>query len=431
MGDMNMGKRFFSAIREPVRREIESLGEARIVVGIPSFFSEESITNVIRMVEEGLYTHYRDHHALILISDGGSTDDTREAAETIPEQGFSTRKIVSVYRGLPGKGSALRAVFEVARYLNAEAVAVIDSDLRSITPGWIRSLLDPIFNGFDYVTPDYTRFKYDGTITNTIAYMLIRSLYGVKLRQPIGGDFGISRRLVRRYLEHDVWESDIARFGVDIWMTTTAVVDGFRICQTRLGAKVHGAKDPGTDLSPMFRQVVGTIFRLMKPHEEFWKGVSDSANIPTFGDFSGQTAEPFEIDRQALMDYFRVGFQNFRGVWESVLSPVDIKLVESLAADGKAVPDLPIENWARIVYDYACAFHATPFQKFKLLDTMVPLYYARVASLVRSLENESVETAEIRFDEHAGVFEKMKPYLVEKWGRAGGEPWPTFSKMAS
>jgi len=211
-----MTRRFFSAIRDPVRREIERLGEARIVVGIPSFFSEESITTVIRVVEEGLYSHYRDHRALVIISDGGSTDDTREVASLIPEQAFSTRKIVSVYRGLPGKGSALRAVFEAARYLNAEAVAVVDSDLKSITPDWIRSLLDPVFNGFDYVTPDYNRYKFDGTITNTITYMLIRSLYGVRIRQPIGGDFGISKRLVRRYLEEDVWESDIARFGVDI-----------------------------------------------------------------------------------------------------------------------------------------------------------------------------------------------------------------------
>ncbi len=415
-----MNKRFFSAIRDNVRREIEHLGEARIVVGIPSFFSEDSITKVIQMVEEGLHLHYRDHRALILVSDGGSTDDTREVAQSIPDMGFSAQKIVSVYRGLPGKGSALRAVFEVARYLNAEAVAVIDSDLRSITPGWIKNLIDPVFNGFDYVTPDYNRYKFDGTITNTITYMLIRGLYGVRIRQPIGGDFGLSKKLVRHFLEQDVWDSDIARFGVDIWMTTTAVVDGFRVCQTRLGAKIHGEKDPGADLSPMFRQVVGTIFKLMVPHERFWKGVSGSVDVPGFGDYSGQTADPFDINREALADYFKVGFRNFHGIWESILSEEDYRLVEKIAASDETAIELPIETWARIVYDYACAFHATPYQRFKVLDTMVPLYYARVASLVNSLGNESAESSERYFEENAAVFEKMKPYLVEKWEKSGG-----------
>ena len=45
-------------------------------------------------------------------------------------------------------------------------------------------------------------------------------------------------------------------------MTTSALTGGFAVCQTRLGAKVHDPKDPGADLGPMFRQVVGTILRL-------------------------------------------------------------------------------------------------------------------------------------------------------------------------
>ena len=50
---------------------------------------------------------------------------------------------------------------------------------------------------------------------------------------------------------------DISTFGIDIWMTTSAITGGFAVCQTRLGAKIHDPKDPGSDLGPMFRQVVG------------------------------------------------------------------------------------------------------------------------------------------------------------------------------
>ncbi|MCX7825222.1 MAG: hypothetical protein N2689_06650, partial [Verrucomicrobiae bacterium] len=38
------------------------------------------------------------------------------------------------YHGLPGKGSAFRLIFSMADALGARACAVVDSDLRSITP---------------------------------------------------------------------------------------------------------------------------------------------------------------------------------------------------------------------------------------------------------------------------------------------------------
>ncbi len=143
----------------------------------------------------------------------------------------------------------------------------MDADLRSITPEWIELLIKPVLEeGYDYVAPYYMRHKYDGTITNTIVYPLTRALYGKRIRQPIGGDFGFSGRLASFYLDKDVWESDVARFGIDIWMTTTAVANGFKICQAFLGAKIHDAKDPGADLSAMLHQVVGSVFDLMEEY---------------------------------------------------------------------------------------------------------------------------------------------------------------------
>ena len=165
--------------------------------------------------------------------------------------------------GTGGKGAALRTIFEMAAALDVEALVVVDSDLRSIVPEWIELLAGPILKGgYDFVAPLYARYKFDGTITNTVTYPLTRALYGHRIRQPIGGDFGVSGDLVRHYLELDDWTDDISKFGIDIWMTTSALAGGFAVCQTRLGAKIHDPKDPGADLGPMFRQVVGTILRL-------------------------------------------------------------------------------------------------------------------------------------------------------------------------
>ena len=100
--------------------------------------------------------------------------------------------------GVGGKGAALRTIFEIAAQLNVQALVVVDSDLRSIVPEWIELLAGPILKGgYDFVAPLYARYKYDGTITNTVTYPLTRALYGHRIRQPIGGDFGVSGDLVK------------------------------------------------------------------------------------------------------------------------------------------------------------------------------------------------------------------------------------------
>ena len=408
--------RFSTALRPHVTAKIEQLGYADIVIGIPAYGSGDSIVHVIKTVVKGIEQYYPNLKALIMISDGGSTDDTRDLARTVDPKSYNIESIVTIYRGIPGKGSGLRAVFEVAAFLKARAVAVFDSDLLSITPEWVRNFLEPVFHGYDYVAPFYSRYKFDGTITNTIAYNLTRALYGKRIRQPIGGDFGISPALIKHYLDQDVWATDIAKFGIDIWMTTSAIVGGFRICQAKLGVKLHDHKDPSTDLGPMFRQVVGTIFQLMDQYKEYWLKVKGSVEVPTLGEFTGQKAEPFEIDQSNLVEYFKVGLNNFGGVWQNIIEEGDLKIIQKIARiDKNDQFFMPIETWIRIVYRYAGAFHATPRQRFKVLDTLAPLYYGRVASLVNELQDKTPEEAEQHFEQNALAFESMKEYMVAIW----------------
>ena len=223
---------------------------ADIVVGIPSFRNAATIGHVTEAAAEGLRRNFPNMRAVIVNADGGSEDGTRDrvraSADGVPI-------VTGRYQGRSGKGSAFRAIFEAVTLLGARACAVVDSDLRSITPEWIARLVGPIVRGeADYVTPLYARHKNDGTITNTIAYPLTRALYGARVRQPIGGEFGFGADLARVYLAEPVWESDVAKFGIDIFMTTTALARGVRVVQAFLGAKIHDPKDPGADLGPMF-----------------------------------------------------------------------------------------------------------------------------------------------------------------------------------
>ena len=55
----------------------------------------------------------------------------------------------------------------------------------------------------------------------------------------------------------------------------------------------------------------------------------------------------------------------------------------------------------------------------KIIDTLIPLYNARVASLVTVLADKNQEEAEEYYDAQALVFEEMKPYLLEHWPGEG------------
>ena len=157
--------------------KVSDIGEADILVGIPSFNNADTIGHVVRAASAGLAKYFPGVRAVLVNSDGGSTDGTPDVvARTvvdlgtmlISDQQSALHKIITPYHGIPGKGSAFRTIFEIARRLKVKACAVADSDLRSITPEWIELLLRPVLDeGYDYVAPYYLRHKYDGTITNS------------------------------------------------------------------------------------------------------------------------------------------------------------------------------------------------------------------------------------------------------------------------
>lgn len=412
--------KFHTALRAWANRRVEKIDHADMVVGIPCFNNDSTIEHVIDMVSEGIAQYYRDLRAVVIISDGGSTDDSREVARDKTVYPF-IEKFVTIYRGVPGKGSALRMIFESASFLEAKVCVIFDSDLRSITPDWIKALADPVLNhGHDFVAPVYSRYKYDATITNNIAYNLTRALYGKRVRQPIGGDFGFSNEMIKFYFNcgKDIWMADIARFGIDIWMTTTAIVENKSICQAYLGTKVHDVKDPLENLGPMFRQVVYPLFQLMEENAGIWKKIKSSQSIPTYGAPIEKEPEAFSVDLSGMIENFKEGFKNFSVLWERIINPRSFSALKNLTKKRKIENFLmPTEDWAKIVYDFAATFHTWKKDRRNLVDIMRPLYYARIASFINRTRDMETKEAEVIVDQQAQVFEELKPYLLKVWDR--------------
>ncbi|HET9084890.1 MAG TPA: hypothetical protein VFN41_10875, partial [Candidatus Limnocylindrales bacterium] len=442
------------------RDQIARLGSADIMVGIPSFKNAATIGYVVRAAQAGLVQYFPDLRPVVVNSDAGSPDGTgRVVVETEPpdyvEEILLTRPNHRLERvsltypeidGVGGKGAALRTIFEIAAALEVQALVVVDSDLRSIVPEWIELLSGPILKGgYDYVSPLYARYKYDGTITNTVTYPLTRALYGKRIRQPIGGDFGVSGDLVRHYLTLDDWTDDVSKFGIDIWMTTSALTGGFAICQTRLGAKIHDPKDPGADLGPMFRQVVGTILRLAVEYSDAWLPIRGSHPIPAYGFERIIDPPPLEVNTLRLLSEFHAGSLTLVDMWRSMLSPESLDAVLELAEEAGRLGDaaraklgiggdvasttattlemaeaasafhFPDDLWAKVIFDLVLTARNPPHPLESLVAALVPIYFGRVGSFVIENRHITTEQAEDRVERQAREFELLKPYLVQRW----------------
>jgi len=413
-------------VEQNLQVEINEIKEADILVGFPSYNDVRTIGHVVRTITAGLLKYFPDARAVLVNSDGGSTDGTQE--ESLKAQaenfkvistshpGYPVHKIVTPYHGIPGKGSAFRTIFEVATALRVKACAIVDSGLRSITPEWIELLLKPIYeDDFDYVAPLYARHKFDGTITNSIVYPLTRALYGKRVRQPIASDSGFSGKLAEFYLIKGTWDSDVIQFGIDMWMTTLAITAGFKVCQSHLGPRISDAKGPGSDLGSLFTQVVSSVYDLTEKYEDSWKKVKESQLIPTFGLEHETGLESVTVNVGQMIRSFRLGVKDLMEIWRKVLLPETALRLESVGRLADEVFSLPQDLWVRVVYDFAAGYHKGSFHREHLLKSMIPLYLGRVASFIKENQESPANEAEENIESLCRVFEEMKPYLIDRW----------------
>ena len=396
---------------------LHDIEKADILVGIPSFNNVLTASYVISQVTKGLDTYFPNFKSVIFVSDGNSKDDTLNSVKKIylPSE---VKLIPAIYMGISGKGRAVRAIFEAASNLKVKSVALVDSDLRSITPEWMQLLITPTLMGTGFVAPYYNRRKYDGTITNFLCYPVTSSLFGKDVRQPIGGDFGLSIELVEDLLDSPMWElSDVCRFGIDIFETQTALAKGYKVKQALLGIKSHDAKDPSSQLAGMFRQVMNIMFTCIEQYEQVWNGIKGVSNTELVGEAHYvETPESIQVSLPATIDAFKNNYDQFNSIYKSILEQDIQNKFEQIKQIETSTVDFPSEIWAKTVYSFIAEFHKNPvFGREKLIDALRVLWIGRVAVFLKETWEQSREEAETKIIEEAKVFEKFKHYLIEKY----------------
>jgi len=228
--------------------------EFDVVIGLPSFNEEESIANVLKAADAGSVKYFPGKRILLLNSDCLSDDNTKGVFLGTETQG--TKEFHTTDTRAAGKGVALKYVFERMLQVGAKFGMCFDTDLENFSLDWVGVFARALEDGCDMITPSYLRHRLDGTITNMLAYPVMCSVYGQNVRQPIGGDFGFSRRAVESYLKAD-WPEGTNHYGIDIFMTTSCVQDGLKFAEAVLPPKVH--KPSGPKLVKMVQQVISVL----------------------------------------------------------------------------------------------------------------------------------------------------------------------------
>jgi glucosylglycerate synthase len=395
----------------------QQITQADMVVAIPSYNEAEMIGYVASQASQGLAEYFGQLKSVLINCDNHSMDGTKEAFLSVPT---SVPKIyLATSPGEQGKGNNLRNLFEKVQELGAQAVVVVDADVKSITPQWIKNLGEPLLRGFGFVCPLYVRHKYESTLASTIAYPLTRCLYGRRVRQPTAGDCGFQGKLTEAFLRTPVWNEAAQKYGISIWMSTIAMNARLPICQSFMGGpKVHRNEDPFAQLTALFHQVVGTIFDLMNVYADYWRLVKWSKPTAIFGVGAQDVEIPptIGVNEKRLHERFLHGFDEYLGFWQSVFDQNVLHKLQEIRSLGLQQFSFPIQTWVNILFDAAVAYrHADAEGRVTLLDALLPIYMGKVLAFVRKTERVSVQQAEEQVENECMVFEETKPYLLGKW----------------
>ena len=416
-----------TALTPAIRDQIARLGNADIMVGIPSFKNAATIGYVVRAAQAGLVQYFPDLRPVVVNSDAGSPDGTgRVVVETEPpdyiEQILLVRPNHKLERvsltypeidGVGGKGAALRTIFEIAAALEVQALVVVDSDLRSIVPEWIELLAGPDPQGRlrlrrAAVRPLQVR-RHDhqhghlpadaGALRPPHPPADRRRLRGQRRPRPPLPD---ARRLDRRHQQ-------VRHRHLDDDLGAGRRVRGLPDAARGEDPRPQGpGRRPRADVPPGRRHDPAAG----RPHADHWLPIRGSHDVPAYGFERIIDPPPLEVNTLRLLSEFHAGSLTLGETWGSMLAGRALETVMELAAEAGRLGDaararlgiggdvasttattlemaeavsafhFPDDIWARVVYDLVLTARNPSHPLESLVAALVPIYFGRVGSFV-------------------------------------------------
>ncbi len=253
-----------------------------IAIGVVTTGASPSVPTVVKVVQEGMLTHLGGLTAAIIHMDPTMPDEQAGQVEPVAD---GIRLIharpagaMATASGLDGWSESVRAVLGLSRTLHARAVVLLNADITSMTPEWIRGLAAPVLKGgCAFVLPIYERGRYEGTLTQLFVAPLARALFGHQFWHPMADEFGCTGETAEFLLGQDIWTTDIARQGLEFWLPIGVAGGALPVAQSVLGPRVLNPTGPQLPLGSTVGRVAGALFSTAERHEAGWLDVRGSS----------------------------------------------------------------------------------------------------------------------------------------------------------
>jgi hypothetical protein len=416
-----------SLLSDELLHHLMAVGHVDVLVGVPTLNNAPTINSVVKAVHRAFARYFPRDRTVLINSDGGSDDGTpnlvRNASTddtdtvTVSHSLRTIHRISAPYHGVPGKGNALRQIMTAAELTQARAVAVLNADITGVTPEGIAALIGPVRDqNYDYVAPVYQRHPLDGPLVTQLVRPLMRAAYGWQVREPVAPEFACSSRFVTHCLEQDVWDTELGRVGIDLWVTGEALARGFRCCQA--GLSPHPPGPPRGSFGELFEQVVRSAFDCLERHAPYWLERNGSEPLVLASPPPSLAVEPPTVAGSRLTEAFANDLENLRSVLQHILSADTLSTLERLAARQRAHLNYPDELWVSTVYEFLLAHRTGVMRRDHVVQALAPLYLGRTGSFLRQYSGAPEAEVEEALESLCREFEQSKPGLTQRWNNS-------------
>jgi glucosylglycerate synthase len=406
-------------LSDELQAEIERIGSAELAVGFATAGPTTEASAVAAAIRAGLDGRFAGHSTVAIHVDHGPSEQPSlvpEALGAVRVLRIPSPHALDAVDGEVDWSEGVHLVLAAARAVGARAVVMLNAEITSMTPEWIRRLAEPIMKEqYAFVLPVYQRSRYDGTLTHTLVVPLIQALFGRRLLHPLAEEFGCSGDAAAFLLKQDIWGTDLGRQGLEFWLPVAVIQEGLPIAQAVLGPRAVAPPARPAPLGPTVGRVAGALFELAERFESTWPEVRGSEPVATFGSPPEPLATGPAVDTDRMLLGFRQGVRDLLPIWERILAPENLGDVLALSDSGAGSFHFPDQLWARVVYDFLLAYRTRVVYQSHVAQSLAPLYLGRAAALV--LETRAGPGAAVALHTRAigHVFEEQKPYLVDRW----------------
>ncbi|HYB43293.1 MAG TPA: glycosyltransferase [Candidatus Methylomirabilis sp.] len=396
---------------------LATAGPVDVVAGVHVANQAGRVVEWLDALARSLAEGAPSRRAAVLVADAGSRDATPDLARGWCDSAAAPAERAWLDVIAPRhRARAILGLLAAAQHMGARAMVLLDADLAGVDDGRLSALLEPVLQGeADYVSPAYSRTIAEGTLTTNLLAPLTGALYGGRLQQVMGGCAGLAGAAIGSWLKDGTGAGEWQPHGAELWLTTTALATGARIAEVALGRKLVAPAEPPPDLASILVRTVGPLFALMEQYGAVWPERAPGATVARRGD-----PPEIQVDARApaveqMVHAFDLGLKDLLPVWEQIMPEETLVRLYPLGLLATDEFGLPARLWARIVSDFAVAYHERLLPRDHLLRALTPLYLGRVAAFI--LETRATPLGRIpqALEAIDRAFETEKHHLVARW----------------